>query len=112
LGAFKECRDPDVTGADLNRLLRDRAYKEQHRPALTTFFQSQVQHRPRLPEEHFLKLVYGAADVDVLLITGMRDIVVVRIMVSIITALATPASTPRRFARFDANFKQCQRSIF
>jgi adenine phosphoribosyltransferase len=62
-----------ATGADLNRLLRDRAYKEQHRPALTTFFQSQVQHRPRLPEEHFLKLVYGAADVDVLLITGMRD---------------------------------------
>ncbi|KAI1829161.1 CAZyme family AA7 [Penicillium roqueforti] len=62
-----------ATGADLNRLLRDRAYKEQHRPALTTFFQSQVQHRPQLPEEHFLKLVYGAADVDVLLITGMRD---------------------------------------
>ena len=29
--------------------------------------------RPRLPEEHFLNVVYGAVDVDVLLITGMRD---------------------------------------
>jgi hypothetical protein len=28
---------------------------------------------PRLPEEHFLNVVYGAVDVDVLLITGMRD---------------------------------------
>jgi adenine phosphoribosyltransferase len=62
-----------TTGADLNRLLRDRAYKEQHRPALTTFFQGQVRQRPRLPEEHFLNVVYGAGDVDVLLITGMRD---------------------------------------
>jgi adenine phosphoribosyltransferase len=62
-----------ATGTDLNRLLWDRAYKEQHRPALTTFFQGQVRQRPRLPEEHFLNVVYGAADVDVLLITGMRD---------------------------------------
>ncbi|KAI9867948.1 MAG: hypothetical protein M1813_007770 [Trichoglossum hirsutum] len=62
-----------ATGADLNRLLWDRAYKEQHRPALTTFFQGQARQRPRLPEEHFLNVVYGAVDVDVLLITGMRD---------------------------------------
>ncbi|KOC15906.1 phosphoribosyl transferase domain protein [Aspergillus flavus AF70] len=62
-----------ATGADLNRLLSDRAYKEQHRPALTAFFQDQVRHRPRLPEEHFLNVVDSAADVDVLLITGMRD---------------------------------------
>jgi hypothetical protein len=62
-----------ATGADLNRLLWDRAYKEQHRAALTTFFQGQVRQRPRLPEEHFLNVVYGAVDVDVLLITGMRD---------------------------------------
>ncbi|KAH6603207.1 hypothetical protein Trco_007982 [Trichoderma cornu-damae] len=62
-----------ATGADLDALLRDRAYKEQHRPALTTFFQDQVRQRPRLPEEHFLSAVYGAAGVDVLLITGMRD---------------------------------------
>ena len=61
------------TGADLSLLLCDRAYKEQHRPALTTFFQRQVQQRPRLPEENFLNVVYGAVDVNVLLITGMRD---------------------------------------
>ncbi|KAF3901989.1 hypothetical protein ABW21_db0208427 [Orbilia brochopaga] len=59
--------------ADVNRLLGDRAYKEQHRRALTAFFQAQVRQRPRLPEEHFLNVVYGAAGVDVLLITGMRD---------------------------------------
>lgn len=62
-----------ATGADLSRLLWNRAYKEQHRPALTTFFQGQVRQRPRLPEEHFLNVVYGTVDVDVLLITGMRD---------------------------------------
>ena len=62
-----------ASGADLNRLLRDCAYKEKHRPALAAFFQGQVQHRPRLPEEHFLNVVYNAVDVDVLLITGMRD---------------------------------------
>ncbi|KAK5133839.1 hypothetical protein LTR08_007170 [Meristemomyces frigidus] len=61
-----------ATGADLERLLRDRAYKEQHRPALTTYFQDQVRQRPRLPEEHLLDVVHDAA-VDVLFITGMRD---------------------------------------
>ncbi|KAK5687965.1 hypothetical protein LTR17_026613 [Elasticomyces elasticus] len=30
-----------ATGADLERLLRDRAYKEHHRPSVTTFFQTQ-----------------------------------------------------------------------
>ncbi|KAH0496819.1 hypothetical protein TgHK011_004164 [Trichoderma gracile] len=62
-----------ATGADLKTLLQDRAYKEQHRPALTAFFQSQVRRRPRLPEEHFLGVVHGAGDTDVLLISGMRD---------------------------------------
>ncbi|RAK72133.1 phosphoribosyl transferase domain protein [Aspergillus fijiensis CBS 313.89] len=62
-----------ATGADLNLLLSDRAYKEQHRPALTEFFRGQARVRPQLPEEHFLGVVYGAVDVDVLLITGMRD---------------------------------------
>ncbi|KAF4228835.1 hypothetical protein CNMCM8980_000117 [Aspergillus fumigatiaffinis] len=62
-----------TTGADLNLLLRDRGYKEQHRPALSEFFQSQARHRPRLLEEQFLKVVYSAVDVNVLLITGMRD---------------------------------------
>lgn len=62
-----------TTGADLQALLNDRAYKEQHRPALTEFFQEQVRQRANLPEEHFRNVVYGAADVDVLLITGLRD---------------------------------------
>ncbi|KAJ5935047.1 hypothetical protein N7466_004594 [Penicillium verhagenii] len=62
-----------TTGADLTRLLQDRVYKEQHRSALTTFFQSQLRDRPGLLEEHFLKVVSDAVDVDVLLITGMRD---------------------------------------
>lgn len=62
-----------ANGANLERLLRDRDYNEAHRPALTAFFQSQVQRRPRLPEEHFLHRVRNAADADVLLITGMRD---------------------------------------
>ncbi len=62
-----------ATDANLSRLLWDRAYKEHHRSALTAFFQGQVRQRPRLPEEHFMNVVYGAVDVDVLLITGMRD---------------------------------------
>jgi adenine phosphoribosyltransferase/phosphomevalonate kinase len=62
-----------ATGADLDRLLSDRAYKEQHRPALTAFFQEQVQQRSELPKEHFLEVVRHAVGVDVLLITGMRD---------------------------------------
>ncbi|PVH96434.1 hypothetical protein DM02DRAFT_687647 [Periconia macrospinosa] len=62
-----------ATGADLSRLLNDRAYKEEQRPALTAFFQRQVQHRPQLLEEHFLNIVYGAVGADVLLITGMRE---------------------------------------
>lgn len=62
-----------ATGADVDRLLQDRAYKEQHRPELTKFFQDQLRQRPRLSEEEFLSVVYGATNLDVLLITGMRD---------------------------------------
>ncbi|KAK2779881.1 hypothetical protein FQN52_002361 [Onygenales sp. PD_12] len=62
-----------ATGASLERLLWDRAYKEQHRSALTDFFQDQVQRQRQLPEKHFLDVVHDAADADVLLITGMRD---------------------------------------
>lgn len=60
-------------GADLRRLLWDRAYKEEHRPTLTEFFKNQEQQRPDLREQQFLNVVRSAADVDVLLITGMRD---------------------------------------
>ncbi|PON20642.1 hypothetical protein TGAM01_v210516 [Trichoderma gamsii] len=62
-----------ATGADLDGLLGDRAYKEQHRPALTTFFKEQMRKQPWLLEKQFLNVVSGAADADVLVITGMRD---------------------------------------
>ncbi|OCT52746.1 phosphoribosyl transferase domain protein [Cladophialophora carrionii] len=62
-----------ATGADLGSLLDNRAYKEQHRPALTNYFRERVRQNPELPEENFLKVVHGAEHVDVLLITGMRD---------------------------------------
>ncbi|EAQ85568.1 hypothetical protein CHGG_06821 [Chaetomium globosum CBS 148.51] len=62
-----------ATGANLDRLFQDRAYKEQHRPALTSYFQAQVYQRPRLLEEHFLSAVHGASGIDVLFVTGMRD---------------------------------------
>nr|CEG04684.1 unnamed protein product [Fusarium clavum] len=62
-----------ATGADFDALLADRAYKEQHRPALTAFFKEQVLQQPRLHEKHFLHVVSDAADMDVLVITGMRD---------------------------------------
>ncbi|KAL6884419.1 hypothetical protein GGI43DRAFT_419549 [Trichoderma evansii] len=62
-----------ATGADLDGLLGDRAYKEQHRPALTAFFKEQMRQQSWLLEKQFLNVVSGAADADVLVITGMRD---------------------------------------
>lgn len=62
-----------ATGADLSRLLRERAYKEDHRPALTRFFQNKVQQNPRMLEQHLTGLLRDAPDVDVIFITGMRE---------------------------------------
>ncbi|KAM6519076.1 hypothetical protein FALCPG4_012725 [Fusarium falciforme] len=62
-----------ATGADLGRLLSDRAYKEEHRPALTEFFKEKLTKRPEPLKEHFLKAMKNVVDVDVLMITGMRD---------------------------------------
>ena len=62
-----------ATGANIRRLLEDRGYKEDHRPMLTEFFNRQVKQRPQLPEEHLLSLINEDKDVNVLLITGMRD---------------------------------------
>ncbi|KAJ5096687.1 phosphoribosyl transferase domain protein [Penicillium angulare] len=60
-------------GANWRRLVEDRVYKEQHRADLTKFFEFQVWRRPQLPEEHFLEAVKDSVNVDVLIITGMRD---------------------------------------
>ena len=62
-----------ATGADLGRLLSERAYKEQHRASLTAYFQTMAQQRPLLLQENFLNAVYDSANVDVLLVTGMRE---------------------------------------
>jgi phosphomevalonate kinase len=62
-----------ATGADLDLLLKNRPYKEQHRPALRKFYEEQIRQRNHLPEEHFKDVVYSAVEVDVLLVTGMRD---------------------------------------
>lgn len=66
-------RYSEATGADLVRLLEDRDYKESHRPALTKFFEDEVRCQPKLPEMNFERIVRDYSDVDVLLITGMRD---------------------------------------
>ncbi|KAK4210635.1 hypothetical protein QBC37DRAFT_428487 [Rhypophila decipiens] len=65
----------EASGANLKRLLTEREYKEEHRPALTAFWEKRVGERQNLAEETFINCVYNAAvdDVDVLLITGMRD---------------------------------------
>ncbi|KAK8136113.1 hypothetical protein PG984_004053 [Apiospora sp. TS-2023a] len=65
----------DASGADLNRLLHDRACQEQHRLALSEFFETQLRKHPQLRENHFMNTVYEAAnlEVDVLLITGIED---------------------------------------
>ncbi|KAG6000432.1 hypothetical protein E4U21_005474 [Claviceps maximensis] len=62
-----------ATGADLDRLLGDRGYKEQHRAAMTAFWQAQLRQRPQLRYETFEKVLTDNADCGVLLITGMRD---------------------------------------
>ena len=63
----------EATGADLDLLLSDRAYKEEYRPALFVFIQEETRQRPQLPVEHFQNVVYESSEVDVLFITGMRD---------------------------------------
>lgn len=64
-----------ATGADFQRLLHDREYKEHHRFNLTTLFANQVRTRPRLPEDHFLSVILKAEYnfTKVLFVTGMRD---------------------------------------
>ncbi|CAI6336791.1 unnamed protein product [Periconia digitata] len=58
---------------DSFRLRNDREYKEQHREGLTKFYHDQVDRRPSLPGEHFVKVVREAGDVNVVFVTGLRD---------------------------------------
>ncbi|EHL00677.1 putative FAD-linked oxidoreductase [Glarea lozoyensis 74030] len=62
-----------ATGASITLLLNDRTYKEQHREALTAFFNEQLKQRPQMLSEQFLDAVQAASDVDVLMISGMRE---------------------------------------
>lgn len=62
-----------ATGASLPRLLEDRAYKEQHRPAMTAFYADQVRRHPHLPQHLFRYMHTDVGDVDVFFVTGMRD---------------------------------------
>ncbi|RTE79547.1 hypothetical protein BHE90_005940 [Fusarium euwallaceae] len=63
----------DATSTDLGRLLLDQPYKEEHRLALHEFYKEQLEQRPELPKEHFMELMNNIVDVDVLIITGMRE---------------------------------------
>ena len=60
-------------GADLERLLCGRGYKEQHRQTLTAYFLDQVEKQPNCPQENFLKFVDENAGVDIFFVTGMRE---------------------------------------
>ncbi|KAK5051901.1 hypothetical protein LTR84_002704 [Exophiala bonariae] len=62
-----------ATGANVDFLLRNRAYKEQHRAKLTKFYNEQLQQRPQLLQENFLAAVNLPLDSGVLMITGMRE---------------------------------------
>lgn len=62
-----------TAGVDITRLLTERKYKETHRSAMKAFLQKQIEERPNLFQENFEKVVKDAANVDVLIITGMRD---------------------------------------
>jgi adenine phosphoribosyltransferase len=62
-----------ATGADVERLLCDCGYKEQHRQALTAYFLEQAEKYPNYPQENFLKLVHDNAGAEVLFVMGMRE---------------------------------------
>lgn len=62
-----------TAGVDIDKLLTNPHYKEEHRPALTAFWQKQKKEQPLLPEKCFRRVVESAADDDVLIITGMGD---------------------------------------
>ncbi|KAF5624528.1 phosphoribosyl transferase domain protein [Fusarium sp. NRRL 52700] len=62
-----------ATGADSDRLINDRLYKEQHRKSISEFYKSQLKANPSAAENHFLEVLKEDAS-DVLFITGMTEI--------------------------------------
>ncbi|KAI1268874.1 phosphoribosyltransferase-like protein [Xylariaceae sp. FL1019] len=70
-----KCQYAKQSGADLQLLLNDRAYKEKHRPMMNEFLQKQILTHPQLFDETLVNAVHGTKNelVDVLFITGMRE---------------------------------------
>ncbi|KAF5671342.1 adenine phosphoribosyltransferase [Fusarium denticulatum] len=61
-----------VKGADPDRLINDRLYKEQHRRSIIDLFKKRLSADPSATENHFLEVLEEDAS-DVLFITGMTD---------------------------------------
>ncbi|KAG5793044.1 hypothetical protein H9Q69_007918 [Fusarium xylarioides] len=61
-----------ATGADPDRLINDRHYKEQHRKSLSDFFKKKLKADPSAGDKHFLGMMEEDAS-DVLFITGMTE---------------------------------------
>ncbi|KAF5234697.1 hypothetical protein FANTH_12049 [Fusarium anthophilum] len=61
-----------ATGADPDRLINDRPYKEQQRKAIYDFFKKKVMADPSAGDDHFLEVLEEDAS-DVLFITGMTE---------------------------------------
>ncbi|KAF5569479.1 higher eukaryotic phosphomevalonate kinase [Fusarium phyllophilum] len=62
-----------ATGADPERLINDRHYKEQHRKSLNDFFKKKLKADPSVGDKHFLGVLEEDAS-DVLFITGMTEL--------------------------------------
>jgi phosphomevalonate kinase len=61
-----------ATGAEPDRLINDRAYKEQHQKSINDFYKNQLKTDPFVAANHFLKVLNEDSS-DVLFIAGMRE---------------------------------------
>ncbi|KAI1021092.1 hypothetical protein LB503_009982 [Fusarium chuoi] len=61
-----------ATGADPDRLINDRLYKEQHRKSLSDFYKTQMKGDHFAADNHFLEVLEEDGS-DVLFITGMTE---------------------------------------
>ncbi|KAF5595128.1 phosphoribosyl transferase domain protein [Fusarium subglutinans] len=62
-----------ATGADPDRLINDRPYKEQHRKAIYDFFKKKLMADPSVGDDHFIEVLEEDAS-DVLFITGLINV--------------------------------------